>query len=256
MFQFIALLSALPIALAQTVSTSQTTVQVAPGGKFVYGTDTLNIDNGGNVVFTFPGGAIPHSVTQSSFEAPCTPLSGGFDSGLTSGTSFQITITDKTKPIYYFCKATGHCGEGMVGVINPPADGTQGFSDFQAAAVKIGGGEAAVPDNGFVSGGVGATATVSPSAGQACTTTTVGGSVSTSCSGGGSSSSNSTNPSNSSSSSGAGSSTSSGSSSTSGSPPSPTNTGGAQNQGSSADRVVVGGGLILASVASIFGFLA
>lgn len=43
-----------------------------------------------------------HSVTQSSFGAPCTYLAasggpGGFDSGLTQGTQFTITITNDTE---------------------------------------------------------------------------------------------------------------------------------------------------------------
>ncbi len=45
-----------------------------------------------------------HSVTQSSFAAPCTPLAGGFDSGwilLPDAPStpplWNLTITDDTK---------------------------------------------------------------------------------------------------------------------------------------------------------------
>lgn len=43
-----------------------------------------------------------HSFTQSSFDSPCTPLLGpgnetiGFDSGLTSATQWQLTITNDT----------------------------------------------------------------------------------------------------------------------------------------------------------------
>ena len=90
-------------------------------------------------------------------------------------------------------------------VINPPSSGND-FNAFSAAAQQIGSSEQPVrlsgissnelrnshlrqvADNGFVSGGIGATATVAPSAGQACTTTTVtaGGSTSvqSQCSGG------------------------------------------------------------------------
>jgi hypothetical protein len=55
------------------------------------------------VTFFFPNSGIAHSVTQSSFANPCTYLaangsvSAGFDSGLTQGDQFSITITDDSK---------------------------------------------------------------------------------------------------------------------------------------------------------------
>ena len=81
---------------------------------------------------------IPHSVTQSSgLDAPCTPASGGFSSGLTQGgNTFSINITDAStrelqspyllisltciilSAIYFFCEFPAHCGEGMVGYVN------------------------------------------------------------------------------------------------------------------------------------------
>ncbi|KAH9985428.1 hypothetical protein BJV74DRAFT_717998, partial [Russula compacta] len=72
-----------------------------------------------------------HSVTQSSFAEPCTPLAGGFDSGfhpVAIGTSddfptFSITVND-TNPIWVHCEqdantAASHCGKGMVFAVNP-----------------------------------------------------------------------------------------------------------------------------------------
>lgn len=80
-----------------------------------------------------------HSVTQSSFDSPCTHLAAsggnpaGFDSGLTQSSHFSITITNDAErtfhfltispiylletstAIYYHCKQTLHCGQGMVG---------------------------------------------------------------------------------------------------------------------------------------------
>ncbi|KAF8514676.1 hypothetical protein JB92DRAFT_2718931, partial [Gautieria morchelliformis] len=66
-----------------------------------------------------------HSVTQSSFDNPCTPLQGGFDSAVTGNPplrltlpEWNLTITDDTQPIWYFCKVTvpvSHCTNGMVG---------------------------------------------------------------------------------------------------------------------------------------------
>jgi len=121
------------------------------------------------VSFFFPS-SIPHSVSQSSFANPCTPLSGssgnGFDSGLTSGKEFTINITDASTPIWFFCKAPTHCGSGMVGSINAPATGNT-FDAFQAAALKIGSSEPTIADNGPVTGGVGAIATSGPTASSA-----------------------------------------------------------------------------------------
>ncbi|THH33985.1 hypothetical protein EUX98_g318 [Antrodiella citrinella] len=244
------------------------TIEVGPGGNLGYSSTEVSSSNGGIIVFEFDSDT-PHSVTQSSFEDPCTPLSGGFDSGLQSGgKTFSITITDSTKPVYYFCKSSTHCGQGMVGVINP-TDG-QGFDQFQAAALKIGSSETPLTDNGFVSGGVGATATAVPSAGAACTTTTAGSSTSVQCSGGdGSSGSDSSS----------GGSTAGSQSQSQGSgqgqtqsqsAPTPTSPGGAtqsqsqssssgsssQSQSNDAGRMIVGGGLGLAGAALIFGMFA
>jgi hypothetical protein len=47
-----------------------------------------------------------HSVTQSSFDAPCTYLAasggngGGFDSGLTQATQFTIKITNDAERVF------------------------------------------------------------------------------------------------------------------------------------------------------------
>ena len=85
-------------------------------------------------------GTLAHSVTQGSFGNPCVYLNGaggtGFDSGLQIGKEFTIQITNDqerrqtschffplwpnafcTTAIYWFCKNTGHCGLGMVGLV-------------------------------------------------------------------------------------------------------------------------------------------
>jgi hypothetical protein len=81
---------------------------------------------------------------------------------LQQGVQFTIKITDDTKPIWYHCKQIDHCGLGMVGAINAPANGTNTFSAFQAAAVAIGNSEVSEKDNGPVTGGVNAIATATP----------------------------------------------------------------------------------------------
>lgn len=116
----------------------------------------------------FASGGVPHSVTQSSFANPCTPLAAangsgpGFDSGLQQAKQFSITITDDSTrmflvfyvykkraeasslAIWFHCKQQTHCGLGMVGAINAPASGQFSFSAFQSAAKAIGSNEATV----------------------------------------------------------------------------------------------------------------
>lgn len=65
-----------------------------------------------------------HSVVQSSYEDPCTPIPGGSYSGFVLAPSgaqgsqiFLLTI-NTTVPIYRCCGQTGHCQFGMVGVLN------------------------------------------------------------------------------------------------------------------------------------------
>ncbi|KAJ8483224.1 hypothetical protein ONZ45_g14673 [Pleurotus djamor] len=144
-------------------------INVADGGNFVFSPANVTASNGTivNFIFPNPGAGISHSVTQSSFASPCTYLaassnnSAGFDSGLTAGTTFSITITDDTKPIWFHCKFPTHCGFGMVGSINAPSTGNT-HDAFVAAAMAIGSNEATETDNGPVTGGFGAVATAAP----------------------------------------------------------------------------------------------
>jgi len=158
-----------PAAPSAPPSTSnQINVDVYPNAAFVFNPSNFTASNGTLVTFFFPTSTLTHSVTQSSFEDPCTYLvangstPGGFDSGLTSGAQFTINITDDTQPIWFHCKQITHCGLGMVGSINAPTTGNNTFAAFQAAAIAIGSSEVTETDNGFVSGGVDAVATVSP----------------------------------------------------------------------------------------------
>jgi plastocyanin len=106
------------------------TIEVAYTPEFV----TANV--GDTIVFTFK--QLNHTVTQSSFDDPCSPLTGGFDSGFvpvaTNATEFLTTATftvNDTSPVWVYCRQTGHCQKGMVFAINP---GAGQFSTFQARA--------------------------------------------------------------------------------------------------------------------------
>lgn len=81
-----------------------------------------------------------HTVTQSSFDSPCTPLAGGFDSGFmpvaADATEFPVynVTVQTTDPIWIHCEQVGHCGMGMVFAANAPKKGNT-FDAFLAAAM-------------------------------------------------------------------------------------------------------------------------
>lgn len=157
--------ASVPSAPADT--SGHVNIDVAFNNGFVFHPANVTAPNGTLVTFYFPNNGLTHSVTQSSFAAPCTFLAAngsapsGFDSGLTAGTQFSVNITDDTKPIWFHCKQVDHCGMGMVGSVNAPSTGNT-FDSFQAAAMKIGSNEAQETDNGAVTGGVNGVATAAP----------------------------------------------------------------------------------------------
>ncbi|KAF8256758.1 hypothetical protein EI94DRAFT_1756352 [Lactarius quietus] len=143
-------------------------VIVSPDGGQTYNPSNFTATNGTNVTFTWAQNA-SHSVTQSTFENPCTYLaggngsSGGFDSGIQAGgQDWTITITNDQEPIFYFCKSGTRCGLGMVGSINAPATGPNSADAFLSAAQALGTNQEQVSDNGPVTGGVNAFATAAP----------------------------------------------------------------------------------------------
>ncbi|TCD66473.1 hypothetical protein EIP91_001353 [Steccherinum ochraceum] len=137
-------------------------ITVAPGGSLSFNPGSISAPNGTMLRFLFPSSGLQHSVTQTSLQNPCTPMQGGFDSGLTVATAFFLMVTDDQTPIYFACKFPGHCGQQMVGTINAPSSGTGSFSDFQSAAGAIGVNEAPISFTGASTGGVGAIATAPP----------------------------------------------------------------------------------------------
>ncbi|RPA94906.1 hypothetical protein L873DRAFT_1391420 [Choiromyces venosus 120613-1] len=87
-----------------------------------------------------------HSVTQSTFAAPCNRPATGMDSDLRPNPNNTIvpapfwayTVTT-TEPTWWYCKQrTGnHCGKGMVFAINPTAE--KSFRMFLDTAIRING---------------------------------------------------------------------------------------------------------------------
>ncbi|KAI1790804.1 hypothetical protein LXA43DRAFT_473974 [Ganoderma leucocontextum] len=169
----------------------QINIDVGAGGNFVFNPTNVTAPNGTLITFFFPGGDVPHSVTQGDFSNPCQPIAAqggqnGFDSGLQNSVQWTLNVTNDQEPIYFFCKSPTHCGLGMVGYVQPsphsfktasfgltdslcfrsinaPSTGNT-FDAWQAAAVKVGASEQTLQDNGPVTGGIGAIATASPTA--------------------------------------------------------------------------------------------
>ncbi|OAX77560.1 hypothetical protein ACJ72_08140 [Emergomyces africanus] len=118
------------------------TVQVgsAEGSKRFY-PDSLVVEPGSMVQFQFH--PVNHSVAQSTFEAPCSPIDGG--TGIRSGflavtpdsatmPVFTIMVND-SKPLWLFCGQKNHCQNGMVMVINPPEAQDRGIEAFRNLAM-------------------------------------------------------------------------------------------------------------------------
>ncbi|KAJ3709821.1 Cupredoxin [Lentinula raphanica] len=133
-------LAVLPAALATSWD-----VSVGPNGQLIYYPEYVLAEVGDTVNMIFH--PKNHTVTQSSFDAPCVPLPGGVSSGFRPVASdsdpelpnFVITVND-TNPIWIHCEQKGHCGAGMVFAINPPdASSNHSFAAFQALAIELNG---------------------------------------------------------------------------------------------------------------------
>ncbi|KAJ7448335.1 hypothetical protein FB451DRAFT_1567265 [Mycena latifolia] len=142
----------LPARMSASVSGPTVTVEVgaqstSPGGVYQFNPPTISAPNGTVVSFRFSGIPGNHSVTQSTFVAPCAPLKGGFDSGFMPGRETKVghfptwnyPVTDDSNPMWFFCQQqspTPHCNAGMVGVINVGV-AQKSFQEFQAKAEGV-----------------------------------------------------------------------------------------------------------------------
>jgi len=126
--------AALAIVAGTAVQAATYNVEVGNGGNTFAPTTVTAVAND-IVVFTFKGGS--HTVTQSTFANPCSPLSGGVDSGpqAVAGTTtppvYNYTVNG-TEPAWFYCKTGTHCKGGMVFAINPTAEKT--YDAFKANA--------------------------------------------------------------------------------------------------------------------------
>lgn len=102
---------------------------MAANGNLTFSPERLTVPPGDWVQFQFHAGN--HTVTQSTFDQPCQPISmhsnitgvhSGFVPVAASASegmfpTYSIQIND-TKPLWLYCAQGKHCQNGMVMVIN------------------------------------------------------------------------------------------------------------------------------------------
>ncbi|KAK3360488.1 hypothetical protein B0T25DRAFT_535743 [Lasiosphaeria hispida] len=143
--QLTLLLSLLPLASAGYSYGAETTAaspspSTAAQQQTVAGVTRINVGQNGLTMepkdVTVPAGETiefhfftgSHSVAQSAFDSPCTPLAvngtEGFFSGaqaVSSGEGANVfRVVSTGSPMWYYCATGRHCQGGMVGVINKP----------------------------------------------------------------------------------------------------------------------------------------
>jgi plastocyanin len=116
------------------------TIIVGGNGTLTFNPASVNATAGDTIAFQFQ--SKNHTATQSSFAAPCMNLTtptAGIDSGFmpvapnaTSYPQWSFTVTNATSPLWFYCRQTGHCQNGMVFAVNPNAN--KSLAAFQAAA--------------------------------------------------------------------------------------------------------------------------
>ncbi|KAH8596493.1 Cupredoxin [Bisporella sp. PMI_857] len=114
------------------------TVTVGGPGGLIYSPESISAAVGDMVVFTFLSNN--HTATQSAFDTPCKKLADGVDSGFMANVNntivpapqmaMQVTVAT---PIWFYCRQTKHCGQGMTFSINPTAEKTQ--AQFKQLAI-------------------------------------------------------------------------------------------------------------------------
>lgn len=143
-------------------------------GSLTFSPNDIKAEMGSFVQFQF--NPKNHSVVQSTFDAPCMPMSismpnasanaffSGFMPAAAAGNGSKLTytiqITD-TKPLWFYCSQGKHCQAGMVGAINAASTGQKtlaGFTQLAAAAAEnLSPGQipSAMSGNGTAAGGSG-----------------------------------------------------------------------------------------------------
>ncbi|KAF4624447.1 hypothetical protein G7Y89_g13726 [Cudoniella acicularis] len=142
-------LSALSAAGALAASTGQLVHVVKVGnanGSLVFAPNQLTANVGEMVQFQFAPNN--HTVTQSTFAAPCEPMpavngTGPIFSGFMPVSATDTTVPtytvmiNATTPIWLYCSQGEHCQKGMSMVINVAAGSNKTLAAYQAAAKSV-----------------------------------------------------------------------------------------------------------------------
>lgn len=144
-----------------TADPSTYDIAVGADGALLFSRETLNASVGDTLNFHFyPRN---HSVVQSSFDAPCVPLSSasaGNSAVIYSGffpvqedVSEQMfsVVVNTTDPIWLYCSQGTHCQGGMAMVVNPPSGGENTLEAYKEAARGV---ETAESPSTGVAGGI------------------------------------------------------------------------------------------------------
>ncbi|XP_006457860.1 hypothetical protein AGABI2DRAFT_63506 [Agaricus bisporus var. bisporus H97] len=124
------------LALAVFASAANINVIVGADDSSVFEPPSVRAQKGDVLQFEFFSSNL--SVSQSTFESPCTIAPGGVDSGLlvpldpNTHPIWSFTIVDDSVPLFFFCAQIApehHCQTGMVFVINDNPQ--QSFNAFQ-----------------------------------------------------------------------------------------------------------------------------
>lgn len=127
-------------------------VVVGADGQLKYKQDNVNAAIGDIIRFDF--NSTNHTVTESTFDAPCSPKAGGFKSGFQFNNQSRTGVlppvdfkVDRTTPIWFYCgqkNPVSHCGKGMVFAVNPAGK----FDEFVNKAKAAEGGAPLPPSGG------------------------------------------------------------------------------------------------------------
>jgi len=146
-------------------------VVVGGPGRLLFDPTNIVAQPGDTVTFEFR--QKNHTATQSTFNDPCRPMAGGFDTGyqpVADGvTNFptQTIPVNGTQPVWVYCAQGNHCVSGMVFAINPETNGPNTFEAFRARAMG-GSSSSVLPSGGTpTSTGVGAPAPTTTDVGAA-----------------------------------------------------------------------------------------
>jgi preprotein translocase subunit SecG len=158
--------------LASVVSAAQHNVVVGDANTNIFEPKFLEgVASGDTIAFKFF--SKNHTVTQSTFAAPCVNNTNGVDSGFmpvdaanATKPEWTIRIDNVTAPLWFYCAQGAHCKAGMVFAINPTAEKT--YDAFLASAKGV------APTSTAPSGG---SQTSSTAAGASSTSTSNSGGV-------------------------------------------------------------------------------